>query len=99
MLVPRIGTRIYDQLKSEGRILSEDAYEGRNSKCMYRPKLMSPRDLEDRFWWVHRRFYSLPSMIRRGAIGFRRVGWLNIMISNIFFGVSSRLRISPLDFY
>jgi hypothetical protein len=38
-------------------------------------------------------------MIRRGAIGFRRVGWLNIMISNIFFGVSSRLRISPLDFY
>jgi radical SAM superfamily enzyme YgiQ (UPF0313 family) len=99
LLAPRIGTKIHEQLKAEGRLIGEIEYEGRNPKCIFLPKGMSPRELEDNLWWIQRKLYSLPSMLRRGVFGFRRVGWRNILLSNIFFGVSARFRISPLDFY
>jgi radical SAM superfamily enzyme YgiQ (UPF0313 family) len=98
MLVPRVGTKIYDQLKAEGRIIADEAYDGRNPRCMFVPKGMPPRDLEEGVWWIHRRFYSPLSMLRR-RIFTPGPGYLERLLSNLLFSLSSRLRLSPLDFY
>lgn len=99
ILAPRPGTAVYDDLKSQGRIIREDAYEGRAARCTFQPIQMTPDKIESNIWWLYRNFYSPTSLIRRGIIGNGRVGRANILLSNLFFSVSSRMNISPLDFY
>jgi radical SAM superfamily enzyme YgiQ (UPF0313 family) len=58
VLVPLPGTKIYDQLKSQGRLLMSDkheflrnniAYNSSFNLCFYAPKNMTPGEVEDGF--------------------------------------------------
>ena len=73
-LCPVPGTRFYDQIKREGRLLAsgEDAYLRQNviygaptHRCLFRPKQMSPREAELAFVELRERLSSFPAIIRR----------------------------------
>jgi radical SAM superfamily enzyme YgiQ (UPF0313 family) len=66
ILTPFPGTRLYDRLESEGRILTRDwsRYNGR-ADVVFRPRHMSPEVLLDGFHRANRRFYSGRSICKR----------------------------------
>ena len=66
ILTPFPGTRLYERLEAEGRILTHDwsKYNGR-ADVVFRPQLMSPEELLAGYNYANRRFYSLQSMCKR----------------------------------
>lgn len=74
LLCPVPGTRFYDQIKREGRLLAsgEDSYLRQNviygaptHRCLFRPKRMSPREAELAFVELRERLSSFPEIVRR----------------------------------
>ncbi|MDR0286838.1 MAG: radical SAM protein, partial [Clostridiales bacterium] len=66
ILTPYPGTPLFDRLKSEGRILTEDwsKYNSRTD-VVFTPKNMSPKELLDGFNYVNREFYQLGNIFSR----------------------------------
>lgn len=65
ILTPFPGTRIYQRLNEEGRILTENWSKYDMATVVFRPKRMTVEQLQEGFWSVNRSFYSLPSMFKR----------------------------------
>ncbi|MBW2040197.1 MAG: B12-binding domain-containing radical SAM protein [Deltaproteobacteria bacterium] len=65
VLTPFPGTKIYQRLKKEGKILTEDWSRYDMATVVFRPKMMTVDELQEGFWWVNKEFYSLRSMVRR----------------------------------
>ena len=66
ILRPVIGTRVFERLEKEGRLLPEATHlNTRTDVATFVPKQMSPQELEQVFQKAVRRFYSLPSVARR----------------------------------
>ena len=66
ILTPFPGTRLYQRLDAEGRILTRDwsKYNGR-ADVVFRPKLMTPDELLAGYQYANKRFYSWRSIYRR----------------------------------
>src|SRR4030066_338693 len=64
VLTPFPGTRVYQRLKEEGRILTEDWTKYDMATVVFQPKRMSVEELQEGFWKVNRCFYSLRSMAK-----------------------------------
>ncbi|MDR3121557.1 MAG: DUF4070 domain-containing protein [Clostridiales bacterium] len=79
ILTPFPKTPIYEQLKSEGRLLGED-WSRYNSKTAvaFKPKNMTADELFDGYRSFRRRFFSLGSFVRR-----MRVSRTNIAVNFI----------------
>lgn len=65
ILTPFPGTRIYQRLKQEGRLLTEDWSKYDMATVVFQPKRMTVEELQEGFWKVNRSFYSIPSMLKR----------------------------------
>jgi radical SAM superfamily enzyme YgiQ (UPF0313 family) len=65
LLTPFPGTKIYQRLKREGRIFTEDWSRYDMATVVFRPRRMTVQELQEGFWWVNKEFYSLRSMFRR----------------------------------
>jgi radical SAM superfamily enzyme YgiQ (UPF0313 family) len=68
IVVPFPGTRLFARLEGEGRILTRD-WEKYNGKTdvVFRPRLMTPDQLQAGFEWTRREFYSWGSIWSRMA--------------------------------
>jgi radical SAM superfamily enzyme YgiQ (UPF0313 family) len=88
ILTPFPKTPVYEQLKAEGRLLSED-WRLYNSKTAvaFRPLNMTKDELWQGYNRFRRRFYSLGSFIRR-----MRVSQTNVIV-NFFINLGYRLSI------
>jgi len=78
-LTPFPGTPIFRKLEAEDRILTRDwsKYNARTD-VVFRPRLMTPDQLQTGVEWVTKQFYSLSSISRR-LLGQSRTGlWWNI---------------------
>jgi len=78
-LTPFPGTPIFRKLEAEERILTRDwsKYNARTD-VVFRPRLMTPDQLQSGVEWVTKQFYSLSSISRR-LLGRSRTGlWWNI---------------------
>jgi len=66
ILTPFPGTRLYQRLEAEDRILTRDwsKYNGR-ADVVFRPKQMSPEELLAGYQYANRRFYSWRSVGKR----------------------------------
>ena len=78
VLVPLPGTRIFEQLKTQDRLLSAEpndflknnpAYNSSFNLCLYTPKHMSPRQVEEGFVELLGRLAGWPQTIRRSLGG------------------------------
>lgn len=65
ILTPYPGTRIYKQFKKEGRLLTTDWKYYDHSTVVFRPKNMSPCELQSGEIWVKKEFTKLSSIIKR----------------------------------
>jgi radical SAM superfamily enzyme YgiQ (UPF0313 family) len=66
ILRPVIGTRLFERLQKEDRLLPQATHlHTRTDVATFIPKQMSPEELEQVFQKGVRRFYSLPSVVRR----------------------------------
>ena len=66
ILTPYPGTRLYQRLEAEGRILTRDwsKYNGR-ADVVFQPRQMSSQVLLEGYRYANRRFYSAESIYRR----------------------------------
>ena len=69
LLTPLPGTRLYEEMKREGRLRSEDwtCFNGK-TRVAFTPKQMPPEELFAGYMWFRRRFYSFPSIFKRMAV-------------------------------
>ena len=65
ILTPFPGTRVYERLEREGRILTTAWERYDMSHAVFRPRCMSPEQLEERYHDLNRRFFSVLSLLRR----------------------------------
>lgn len=88
ILTPFPKTPIYEQFKTEHRLISND-WNRYNSKTavVFQPKNMSPKELFEGYTGFRRQFYSLGSFVRR-----MRISKTNIAI-NFFINLGYRLGI------
>ncbi|MFZ3262984.1 MAG: radical SAM protein [Terriglobales bacterium] len=87
ILIPFPGTRLYERLEAEGRILTRDwsKYNGR-ADVVFQPKQMSPAELLAGYQYANRRFYSLRSISRR--LSRSPVGWPWALPLNLAYAVA-----------
>jgi radical SAM superfamily enzyme YgiQ (UPF0313 family) len=96
ILAPRPGTRVREQLLKEGRIFNHDWTNYCGFKVVYRPKYMTPRQLEEGYWRANRRLYSLWSILQRQTL---HLYSLHMLPFNLYFAWAVRRRLQPLDYY
>ena len=65
ILTPYPGTRIYEQFKSEGRLLTADWKYYDHSSVVFKPKNMTPTELQEGKIWVVKEFSKISSIIKR----------------------------------
>jgi radical SAM superfamily enzyme YgiQ (UPF0313 family) len=65
ILTPYPGTPLFRQMEAEGRLLHRDWDRYDTAHCVFRPRHMTPEQLEDGYAWSYRRLFSLASIWRR----------------------------------
>ena len=65
ILTPYPGTVLYDRMRAEGRILTDDLSKYNTAHVVFRPKGMTPDELYEGYLWMYRQVYSLRNIIRR----------------------------------
>jgi radical SAM superfamily enzyme YgiQ (UPF0313 family) len=66
ILTPYPGTRLFDRLMREGRILHTNWYYYDHLTVSYQPKNMEPEELAEKYLGFRKKFFSYSSIIRRG---------------------------------
>jgi len=77
ILTPYPGTALYDRMRDEGRLLTEDWTRYNGASVVFRPKKLTEQALADSQMAAFAEFYSLPSMFARlGLWPFKKYSWL-----------------------
>lgn len=78
VLTPYPGTDIFRTLKAEGRILTEDWSKYDSEQVVFRPKNMTPNELQQIYYEVYERTYSAGNIARRIAQSNNKF-WLSLI--------------------
>ena len=99
ILCPAPGTPFFIRADREGRLPSKDWSRYNGWECAYLPKHMTPEEVEDGFWKLFRRFYSLGSIFRRVVWPPSKWNWRTYIVlkSNLLHRRSLRKGIHPLS--
>ena len=65
ILTPYPATPLFQQMETQGRLLHRDWSLYDTGHAVFRPKHMSPEELEQGYAWMYQRLFSLPSIWRR----------------------------------
>lgn len=65
ILTPYPGTALYDRIKKEERIISDDLSLYNTANVVFKPKRMTEKELYDGYLWVYKQIYSLKNIFRR----------------------------------
>jgi hypothetical protein len=65
ILTPYPNTPLFRRMEAEGRLLHKDWDRYDTAHCVFRPKRMTPEQLEAGYGWIYRRLFSLTSIWRR----------------------------------
>ncbi|WP_123054447.1 radical SAM protein [Clostridium sp. JN-1] len=97
ILTPFPKTPVYEQYEKENRMLKNDWQYFDMMVVNFKPKNMSPYDLQSEFFKLIKKFYTFKSSfamfkIFGPAAGFRRLGlWIAVKFVNIFFKRKSNM--------
>ena len=91
ILTPFPGTRLYQHLETQGRILTRDwtKYNGRTD-VVFRPRQMSPQALLDGYQRANNRFYSRRSIRKRLSRSPVQMSWT--LPLNLAYALARRCR-------
>lgn len=65
ILTPYPGTVVYERMKEEGRLLTEDLSLYNTANVVFKPKNMTPEELYEGYLWMYKQIYSFPNILRR----------------------------------
>lgn len=65
ILTPYPGTALYDRMKKEGRITTDDLSLYNTAHVVFKPNNMSAEELYEGYIWIYRKIYSLKNILRR----------------------------------
>lgn len=65
ILTPPPGSALYDQYKSEGRLVTEDMEKYDGSQCVHKPAKISPEKLTEMYWWLYQKVFSWKNILQR----------------------------------
>jgi radical SAM superfamily enzyme YgiQ (UPF0313 family) len=94
ILTPYPGTPLFQRLETEGRLLTRDwrRYNGRMD-VVFEPRQMSAEELLAGFRYANRRFYSLPSIVKRLRASPTQLWWtLPLNLAYLASWTDARLR-------
>jgi radical SAM superfamily enzyme YgiQ (UPF0313 family) len=97
-VTPRSGTPMWSQLEDEGRIINPVADRYLGMECIFNPRNMSAKYLEERVWNCFRDFYSLPAILKRFLLP-PNAYFGQGFPSNLIFWWAAQRRKDPVDFY
>lgn len=81
ILTPYPGTKLYQRLKREGRIVDEDWRHYNTAHVVYTPRHMTREELYAGYLWMYDRFYALENILRRMPED--RGQWLPYLLFNL----------------
>lgn len=102
ILTPLPGTDLYKQMEAEGRILHRDYSLYDTFHVVFRPRHMSPEELEEKYWEAYARFYQPLTIMRRFSdvlhwLGpHRRRAYMHNLMGNLYFRKFINARLHPL---
>ena len=73
ILTPYPGTPLFRRMESENRLLHRDWNYYDTAHCVFRPRHMSPEELEQGYQWIYRRLFSHASIWKRRPEDWRAV--------------------------
>jgi len=73
-VTPMPGTAFYERMHKQGRIISSDWDDFDCKKVVIEPLKMTSGQLRDGTDWLRKNFYSLSSILKRGACNFFKLG-------------------------
>jgi radical SAM superfamily enzyme YgiQ (UPF0313 family) len=73
ILTPYPATPLFRQMQAEGRLLHRDWSRYDTAHAVFRPKNMSPEELEEGYAWMYQRLFSHASIWRRRPEDWRAV--------------------------
>jgi len=65
IMTPYPGTVLYDRLKAEGRITTEDLSLYNTANVVFRPAQMTAEELQAGYLWMYKQVYSFRNILRR----------------------------------
>ncbi len=65
IMTPYPGTVLYDRLKAEGRILTDDLSLYNTAHVVFEPKNMTKEELYKGYLWIYRKVYSFENILKR----------------------------------
>lgn len=65
ILTPYPGTALYNRLRWEERIITDDLSLYNTAHVVFKPKNMTEQELADGYLWIYRQIYSFKNILRR----------------------------------
>ncbi|MCB0556802.1 MAG: B12-binding domain-containing radical SAM protein [Phaeodactylibacter sp.] len=65
IMTPMPGSELYEEYRAEGRLLHEDYRYYTATHAVHTPARISPEELDRMYWWLYKRVYSIPNILRR----------------------------------
>ena len=65
ILTPVPGTQLYREMEAEGRLITDNIGKYSGGKVVFRPKHISPEDLQTNYWALYEKLYSPRNIFRR----------------------------------
>jgi radical SAM superfamily enzyme YgiQ (UPF0313 family) len=90
ILTPIPGTDLHNQLKKEGRMLTDDLNHFDGTRCIHIPKKIEPEKLTEMYWWLNNQVFSLKSIFHR--VLFNKFLWKNLEMLLFSLGVNLHYR-------
>lgn len=74
ILTPFPGTELYREMDRQGRITDRDWAKYHTGEVIFTPKNMTAEELQQGYWWIYHKTYSLKNMFRRSMRSPRNIG-------------------------
>jgi radical SAM superfamily enzyme YgiQ (UPF0313 family) len=65
ILTPYPGTKFYSKLVNDNRITDSNLNNYNTSNVVFKPKLMTAKELKDGYLWIYREFYKHRNILKR----------------------------------
>lgn len=65
IMTPMPGTRLYDDYKAGGRLITDDLTQYNGSRAVHRPDKITPERLTELYWWLYTKVFSMRGVLRR----------------------------------
>ncbi|HNX57765.1 MAG TPA: radical SAM protein [Spirochaetota bacterium] len=100
IMTPIVGTDLYYKFAEEGRIVEKNIFSFSPSRAVINHPHMSTEELNEMFWMIYDRLYTVRNLLRRTVLHKRffkdPVRYLFFLYVNLFYRYQVKRRIAPI---